>query len=92
VPEFSFVNDIKADLHDADTVYICLDNHKAGDFTPYVLKSTDRGRTWTSIRGDLPDRHLVWRLVQDHVEPELLFLGTEFGVFFTVDGGSSGSS
>jgi len=87
VPEHSFVNDIKADLHDADTVYVCLDNHKAGDFTPYVMKSVDRGRTWTSIRGDLPDRHLVWRLVQDHVNPELLFLGTEFGVFFTVDGG-----
>ncbi|MFG0257771.1 MAG: glycosyl hydrolase [Phycisphaerales bacterium JB043] len=88
VPEFSFVNDIKADLHDADTVYICLDNHKAGDFAPYVLKSVDRGRTWTSIVGDLPERHLVWRLVQDHVKPELLFLGTEFGVFFTVDGGT----
>ena len=87
VPEFSSVNDIKADLHDPDTVYVCLDNHKAGDFTPYVLKSSDRGRTWTSIRGDLPDRHIVWRLVQDHEEPDLLFLGTEFGVFFTVDGG-----
>ncbi len=47
VPEFSFVNDIKADLHDEDTVYVCLDNHKAGDFEPYVLKSEDRGRTWT---------------------------------------------
>ncbi len=87
VPEFSFVNDIKADLHDANTVYVCLDNHKAGDFAPYVLKSTDRGRTWSSITGDLPERHLVWRLVQDHVMPGLLFLGTEFGVFFTVDGG-----
>ena len=88
VPEFSYVNDIKADLHDADTVYICLDNHKAGDFTPYLLMSTDRGRTWSSIRGDLPDRHLVWRLVQDHVNADLLFLGTEFGVFFTVDRGA----
>jgi photosystem II stability/assembly factor-like uncharacterized protein len=87
VPDFFFVNDIKADLHDPDTVYVCVDNHKAGDFEPYVLKSVDRGRTWTSIRGDLPERHLVWRIVQDHVEPELLFLGTEFGVFFTVDGG-----
>ncbi|MEM9373534.1 MAG: glycosyl hydrolase [Planctomycetota bacterium] len=87
VPDFSFVNDIKADLHDADTVYVCLDNHKAGDFEPYVLKSTDRGRTWSSIRGDLPDRHLVWRLVQDHIKPELLFLGTEFGVFFSTDRG-----
>ncbi|MEM1330102.1 MAG: glycosyl hydrolase [Planctomycetota bacterium] len=87
LPEFSFVNDIKADLHDADTVYVCLDNHKAGDFAPYVFKSTDRGQSWTSIAGDLPERHIVWRLVQDHVRPGLLFLGTEFGVYFTVDGG-----
>jgi photosystem II stability/assembly factor-like uncharacterized protein len=83
-----FVNDVKADLHDADAAYVCVDQHKAGDFTPYVFKTTDRGKTWTSIAGDLPDRHLAWRLVQDHVRPELLFLGTEFGVYFTVDGGA----
>ncbi|KAB2962038.1 MAG: glycosyl hydrolase, partial [Thermoanaerobaculia bacterium] len=87
VPAGAFVNDLKADLHDADTVYVALDHHKAGDFTPYLLKSEDRGRTWRSIAGDLPARHLVWRVVQDHVRPELLFAGTEFGVFFTVDGG-----
>ncbi len=88
VEDFFFVNDIKADLHDADTVYAAVDNHKIGDFEPYLLKSTDRGATWRSIRGDLPGRHLVWRLVQDHEKPGLLFAGTEFGVFFTVDGGS----
>ena len=92
VPEASFVNDVKADLYDADTVYVALDNHKAGDFRPYLVKSTDRGRTWTSIAGDpdkggLPARHLVWRLVQDHVRKDLLFAGTEFGLFFTLDGG-----
>jgi hypothetical protein len=64
-----------------------VDDHKTGDFSPYLLKSTDRGRSWQSIVGDLPERHLVWRLVQDHVDPRLLFLGTEFGLFFTVDGG-----
>jgi photosystem II stability/assembly factor-like uncharacterized protein len=69
VPDGFFVNDIKADLHDADTVYVCVDNHKAGDFAPYMLMSTDRGRSWASIAGDLPDRHLVWRMVQDHVNP-----------------------
>lgn len=87
VPDTAFINDIKADMHDADTVYISLDNHKYGDFAPYLMKSTNRGRSWNSIAGDLPDRHLVWRLVQDHVQANLLFLGTEFGVFFTVDGG-----
>jgi len=87
VPESSFVDDLKADLFDADTVYVVLDNHKEGDYRPMVYKSTDRGANWSSIVGDLPERHLVWRLVQDHVNPSLLFAGTEFGVFFTVDGG-----
>ena len=88
VPASAFVNDLKADLHDADTVYVALDDHKSGDFRPYLLKSTDRGRTWRSIAGDLPDRHLVWRVVQDHVKPDLLFAGTEFGIFFTTNGGA----
>jgi hypothetical protein len=87
VPETAFVNDIKADLHDPSTVYVALDNHKYGDFSPYLIQSTDRGRSWTSIAGDLPDRHLVWRVIQDHVDPELLFTATELGVYFTVDGG-----
>jgi len=87
VPEEAYVNDIKADLHDENKVYAAFDNHKRGDFAPYLLVSPDRGRTWKSIRGDLPDRHIVWRVVQDHVDPDLLFVGTEFGVFFTVDGG-----
>jgi photosystem II stability/assembly factor-like uncharacterized protein len=87
VPEFFFVNDIKADLFDADTVYLVVDNHKTGDFSPYLLASSDRGLSWRSIAGDLPERHIVWRIVQDHVDPGLLFVGTEFGVFFTTDGG-----
>ncbi len=88
VPATAFVNDIKADLHDPDTAYVALDDHKNGDFSPYLLATGDRGRTWRSIAGDLPDRHQVWRLVQDHVKPELLFAATEFGIFFTVDGGA----
>jgi len=87
VPKTAFVNDIKADLYDANTVYIALDNHKYGDLNPYLLKSTNRGKNWRSIAGNLPERTLVWRVVQDHVKPELLFAGTEFGVYFTIDGG-----
>lgn len=89
VPSTAFVNDIRADLFDEDTVYIALDNHKYGDYKPYLLKSTNRGRSWRSISGNLEDRHLVWRVVQDHENPELLFTATEFGLFFTINGGDA---
>ena len=89
IPEYSFVNDIKADLHDVNTVYAVLDNHKVGDFNPYVARSTDRGRTWELISDGLPERHIVWRIEQDHDDPELLFLGTEFGLFFSPDAGET---
>jgi len=88
VPDRFFVNDIKADLHDPDTVYVVVDDHKSGDFSPYVLKSENRGRSWRSIAGNLPERHVLWRIVQDHVNPQLLFIATEFGIYFTVDGGA----
>ena len=74
VPATAFVNDIKADLHDANTVYIALDNHKFGDLNPYLLKSTDRGKSWRSIRANLPDRTLVWRIVQDQRQARIALL------------------
>lgn len=89
VPKTAFVNDIRADLHDADTVYVALDNHKYGDFKPYLLVSRNRGRSWSSITDGIPDRHLVWRLVQDHERADLMFVGTEFGVFMTLNAGKS---
>ena len=87
LPARSFVNDIKADLHDENTVYAVLDNHKEGDFNPYLYKSTDRGQTWTSLSKNLPKRTLLWRIVQDHVNKDLFFLATEFGVYTSLDGG-----
>ncbi|MEM6689261.1 MAG: glycosyl hydrolase [Planctomycetota bacterium] len=89
VPEFFFVNDIKADLYDPDTVYACIDDHKTGDYRPFVVKSTDRGRTWNLMVGDLPENHICWRLVQDHVKKELFFLATEFGVYATLNAGEN---
>lgn len=89
VPATAFVNDVKADKFDANTVYVALDNHKYGDYAPYLMKSVDRGRTWTSIVADLPERHLVWRLEQDFEQPRLMFLATEFGIFCTLDAGES---
>ena len=87
VPEMSYVTSITADRFDDQVVYATFSNHKKGDFEPYVLRSDDRGRSWKSIAGDLPERGHVHDVVQDHVDPQLLFVGTEFGVFFTRDGG-----
>lgn len=87
VPKTAFVNDIKADLYDEKTVYVALDNHKYGDYRPYLYKSTDMGKTWKSISSNLPKKTLVWRLVQDHVKSGLMFAATEFGIYFTVNGG-----
>ncbi|MCP4273885.1 MAG: glycosyl hydrolase [Gammaproteobacteria bacterium] len=87
IPATAYVNDIRADLFDKDTVYAALDNHKYGDYKPYLIKSTNRGKSWKSIAANLPEKHLVWRIVQDHINKDLLFIGTEFGLFFTVDGG-----
>ncbi|PQB05574.1 WD40/YVTN/BNR-like repeat-containing protein [Aureitalea marina] len=88
LPGRSFVNDIKADLFDENTVYVVLDNHKEGDFKPYVFKSTDKGASWTSISSNIPERTLTWRIVQDYQSPGLMFLATEFGIYTTLDGGS----
>jgi len=87
VPQGTFVNEVFASRHRADTVFVLLDNHKRGDFSPYILKSADRGKTWIPLTGNLPERHVLWALEQDYQEPDLLFLGTEFGLFYTVDGG-----
>ncbi len=87
IPENTYVSDVEASTTDANVVYMAFNNHKMGDFKPYLLRSTDRGKTWTSIAGDLPERGSVWTVAQDHVNPSLLFAGTEFGLYFTIDGG-----
>ena len=86
-PEMAYVNDLKADNFDPNTVYAVLDNHKYGDYKPYVYKSTNKGQTWKSIVSNLPKKSHSWRIVQDHIKKDLLFLGTEFGVYFSVNGG-----
>ncbi|MBI3411325.1 MAG: glycosyl hydrolase [Planctomycetes bacterium] len=87
VPDQTYVTRLLASQHETDTVYLAFDNHKNGDFAPYLLKSTDAGQTWTSIKSDLPERGSVLAIAEDHVNPNLLFAGTEFGLYFTLDGG-----
>ncbi len=87
VPAGSYVSDIEASPFDQATVFACFDNHKRDDLKPYVFKSTNGGKSWKDITGNLPERGTVYSVAQDHVDKELLFVGTEFGVFFTRDQG-----
>ena len=89
LPNTPFVNDVRADLFDVNVVYAALDNHKYGDYSPYIIKSSDKGKSWKIINGDLPNKLLIWRLVQDHVNKNLLFAATEFGVYFTTNSGKN---
>ncbi|MHB8094666.1 MAG: WD40/YVTN/BNR-like repeat-containing protein [Candidatus Aminicenantales bacterium] len=91
IPEFAFVNRIRASKIQPDTVFVALDNHKSGDYKPYLIKSVDRGKTWTDITGDLPKRGIVWTIIQDHKKESLLFAGTENGIFASFDGGGQWS-
>lgn len=88
VPDMTYVNMLLASQHEENTVYAAFNNHKNGDFKPYLLKSTDKGTSWTSIASNLPERGSVYCIVEDHVDKNLLFVGTEFGVFVSVDGGA----
>ncbi len=89
VPEYTYVSDLLASSFDENVVFAAFDNILRDDFKPYLLKSMDKGYTWTSIAGDLPQSGTVHTIVQDHVNPDLLFCGTEFGVFFTYNGGQN---
>lgn len=88
VPEMSYVSCLLASMHETGTVYAAFDNHKNGDFKPYLLRSPDRGKNWVNVAGDLPERNIVYSVAEDHENPQMLFAGTEFGVFVTLDGGT----
>ncbi len=87
VPAESYVTDVVASPHEADTLFATFHNWQRGDFAPYIVKSTDFGKTWKSIVGDLPKRGGIWCVVQDAVNSQLLFAGAEFGLYVTFDGG-----
>ncbi len=87
VPALSFINDVEASAHNPNTVFVAADAHKLGDFTTYLFMSNDAGRSWQSIQGDLPANTTVWVIKQDPVEPNLLFIGTEYGLYFSPNKG-----
>lgn len=88
VPDTTQVARVEPSSHDANTIYAAYDNHMSGDYKPYVLKSTDLGRTWRSISGNLPERGTVYVVIDDPKDPNIIYAGTEFGAFFSRDGGA----
>jgi photosystem II stability/assembly factor-like uncharacterized protein len=89
VPDMSLVEDIISSLHDENVAYAVFDNHKRGDYKPYVLKTTNRGKNWKLISNDLPEWGSAHTIAEDHIDPNLLFVGTEFGLFFSQNGGEN---
>jgi len=89
VPEYTYISDLMADRYDENVVYATFDNRKRDDFKPYVLKSSDQGQSWVSISSNLPDSGTVHTLEQDPEVSGLLFAGTEFGFYFSIDEGES---
>ena len=87
VPENSYVQRVVASQTDVGTAYVVFENHQNGDFKPYILKTTDRGKGWASISGNLPENGAVYALAEDPVNPKLLFAGTEYGLYFSTIGG-----
>lgn len=87
VPARTYVNAVYMSHHDENVIYAAFNHHKYGDFKPYLFKSSDKGNTWTNISNNLPERGSVYSIEEDHIDKNLLFCGTEFGVFFTPNGG-----
>ncbi len=87
IPEQTYVSRLVASPNTANVVYASFDNHKNGDFKPYLLRSTDAGKSWTSIAANLPETGPVLAIAEDTVNSNLLFAGTEFGLWFSVDAG-----
>jgi photosystem II stability/assembly factor-like uncharacterized protein len=88
VPQQTYVNMIITSAHNKNVAYAAFNHHRYGDFKPYLFKTRDGGKTWTAIQNNLPERGTVYCMAEDHVNPDLLFAGTEFGVYFSIDGGA----
>ena len=89
VPEKAYVTDVLASKHDLNIIYVSFNYHKYGDFKPYLIVTKDGGKTWKSISNNIPKNNFVWSIVEDHMNPNLLFIGTEFGMFYSINAGNS---
>ncbi len=89
VPPFSPVSHIELSRTSPDVAYVAFDRHMLDDYRPYIFKTTDGGRTWTNITGNLPENAYVWVVREDPKNPNLLYAGTELGLYVSYTGGTN---
>ena len=87
LPEYARIHHIIASNFDKLVAYAACHNYVGGDYKPYIYKTTDGGKNWFSINNNLPENGSTYSIAEDHVDKNLLFLGTLFGVYFSNDGG-----
>lgn len=87
IPPNLWISRLEASHFDAARAYVAIDGHRSDIFHPYLFVTEDMGRTWKSLAGGLPEGGPVKALREDPVNPNLLFVGTEFGMFMTLDRG-----
>ena len=94
MPEYGAVRNIDASHFHEGTAYLTVDAHEMGDFNPYVYRTADYGKTWTRITSGIEDSPLSYaRMVkEDTINPDLLYLGTENALYFSLDKGSNWQS
>jgi photosystem II stability/assembly factor-like uncharacterized protein len=86
-----YISRVEPSHHVRGTGYVAVDPHETGNFKPYIFKTTDYGKTWTAIASNLPEMGPVYVVKEDLKNPNLLFAGTEFAVFYSADGGKKWS-
>jgi photosystem II stability/assembly factor-like uncharacterized protein len=89
VPDMTYVSRVRWSHHEEGTLYATFEGHKDDNFRPHVIRSTDYGATWTDISSDLPEFGPIRVIVEHPDNPDLLFVGTEFSVFVSFNGGAS---
>ncbi len=92
MPEWGLVSIIEESPHQAGTVYLAVNRYKLDDFSPYIFKTTDYGRSWRKIVAGIPDGHYVRVVREDPVRRGLLYAGGEFGVYVSFDDGANWGS
>ncbi|OAB78059.1 WD40/YVTN/BNR-like repeat-containing protein [Cochleicola gelatinilyticus] len=92
IPKNTWVYHIEASVHGKGTAYAVFEGHTSGDMKPYALKTTDYGETWNSIISeDIQENAFVRNIQEDYINEDLLFLGTELGLYVTINGGKTWS-